>query len=184
MSKTGIIFAFGLGAAAGAVVTWLVLKKKYEQELQEEVQTFREVYSGRCTGPKESVEDISDEEEKNVEGFSDKEKAEFTQLLRRYDKGSKENDDEYDKKPYVIPPEDFDALTGYGLESLTYYADGVLADDDYEVIRDIDERIGRDSLKTFGQYEDDSVFVRNDKLKIDYEILLDVRKFSDVIKER
>ena len=46
----------------------------------------------------------------------------------------------------------------------------------------MDEIVGKESLNHFGEYEDDSVFVRNDRLKRDYEILLDQRNYSDVVK--
>ena len=38
-----------------------------------------------------------------------------------------------------------------------------------------------DALNHFGEYEDDSVFVRCDERKCDYEILLDQRSFSEVV---
>ena len=68
--------------------------------------------------------------------------------------------------------------------SLTYYSDGILTDDDDVPITDVDEVVGSESLETFGEYEDDSVFVRNDKLKCDYEILIDQRKYSDVVNRK
>ena len=62
----------------------------------------------------------------------------------------------------------------YETVSLTYYSkDNVLTDDNDEIVDDVDEIIGQDSLKHFGEYEDDSVYVRNDRRKCDYEILLD-----------
>ena len=85
-------------------------------------------------------------------------------------------------KPYVIPPDEFDELDGYEVISLTYYADGVLTDDYNEPVEDVENTVGSDSLTHFGEYEDDSVFVRNDNLKVDYEILADMRKYSDVVK--
>lgn len=44
----------------------------------------------------------------------------------------------------------------------------------------MDDIVGTESLTHFGEYEDDSVFVRNDKVKCDFEILPDQRNFSDV----
>ena len=67
--------------------------------------------------------------------------------------------------------------------SLTYYADGVLADENDEVIEDVEDAVGIDSLNHFGEYEDDSVFVRNDARKCDYEILLDQRTYSEVVED-
>jgi hypothetical protein len=48
----------------------------------------------------------------------------------------------------------------------------------------VDDVVGFESLNRFGEYEDDSVFVRNDRLKCDYEILLDRRKYSDVVNKK
>lgn len=190
MSKLGVIFAFSLGAGAGAFVTWKVLKKKYDQQLQEDVEVFREVYTNRPIPEnreenlysEDSAEDTADEPKHSTKSEDDA----FQMLLKKYDRKSEaKEEDEYGEKPYVIPPEEFDTLDDYDVVSYTYYADGVLVDDDHKVVTDmmIDKCIGRDSLKSFGMYEDDSVFVRNDRLKIDYEILADVRKFSDVIKQ-
>ena len=188
MNKLGMIVAFSLGAAAGSVVTWKLLKNKYEQEVQEAVETYRDVYSNRPI-PEQRTEELYSEEAPVEEPKPEPEKEDtghLDQILKRYVKTAevKKEDEEYGIKPYVITPEEFDQLDDYDIVTYAYYADGVLANDEYEVVTDIDRKIGRDSLKTFGQYEEDSVYVRNDRLKIDYEILLDVRKYSDVIKER
>ena len=66
---------------------------------------------------------------------------------------------------------------------MNYYADGVLADDFDVVIDDVENTVGEDSLTHFGEYEDDSVFVRNDERELDYEILKDMRRFEDIPKE-
>lgn len=86
------------------------------------------------------------------------------------------------EKPYVIAPEEFGEMDDYETVSLTYYSDGVLTDDFDNEIEDVEGMVGEDSLDHFGEYEDDSVFVRNDRYKTDYEILLDLRKYSDVKK--
>ena len=86
------------------------------------------------------------------------------------------------ERPYVIKPEEFGEFEEYETISLTYYADQVLADDNNEPVEDVEETVGFASLGHFGEYEDDSVFVRNDRLKCDYEILLDSRNYADVRK--
>ena len=85
-------------------------------------------------------------------------------------------------KPYVIRPEEFGEIEEYECISLTYYHDKVLADGDDVMIKDVEDLIGSESLSHFGKYEDDSVFVRNDRIKCDFEILLDDRKYSEIIK--
>ena len=68
------------------------------------------------------------------------------------------------------------------LSSLTYTADGVLLDDMNEIVDDIEEVVGEDSLEHFGEYEDDPVYVRNDAKKCDYEILLDQRNYQEIFE--
>lgn len=161
MSKSSIIFAFLTGAVAGSVAAWVLLKAKYEKITRDEVAAFKETYSN-----------IKERERS-------KEKEDYEQLTEIYksDCSEKEENEEV-KKPYVISPEEFDEKD-YDVVSLTYYADDVLTDDWGEVV-DIENTVGRESLTHFGEYEDDSVFVRDDENKVDYEILLDERKYSEV----
>ena len=87
------------------------------------------------------------------------------------------------ERPYIITPEDFGEY-GYSTVSLTYYADDVLTyEDDDELIDNRDEIVGDDAVNHFGEYEDDSVFVRNDAKKCDYEILYDQRNYHDIYPE-
>lgn len=186
MNKGSIfVLAFSLGAAAGAVVSWKLLKTKYEQIAHEEIDSVKEVFSERFRemGEKEECEES---EENNIShSINNKpDLFEYTSRIQKegYANNNKEGDDNMEEKPYVISPDEFDT-NDYETESLTYYSDRVLTDDWDNVIDndDIDELIGLDSLNHFGEYEDDSVFVRNDLLKTDYEICKDLRKYSEVI---
>lgn len=182
-NKLCYIFTFAAGAAIGSAVTWKFLKTKYEKIAQEEIDSVKEVFSKR----EEPVEeDISEEPEKEVEEKSELPSIEYyKELVRnRYGKELEEKEEVKNvSKPYVIPPDEFGDLLEYDTISLTYYADGVLTDDMDEPVEDVDDVVGIDSLNCFGEWEDDSVFVRNDKYKAYYEILLDERKYSDVVNE-
>ena len=88
-------------------------------------------------------------------------------------------DEETVEKPYVIAPEE-SWEQDYPTITLTYYeGDGVLADDNDKIIDNIDELVGEDFADHFGEYEDDSVYIRNDAFKIYYEILRDYGKYWD-----
>lgn len=181
MNSAKFVFAFSLGAAVGAVVSWRILKAKYDQIIEEEAESFRELLAREraktCDG-----EDAPDpvEEVTEVEAYANK-VAEAGYVKYSNIKENKGGDtDVNDEKPYrVIEPEEFGEEDGYERVSLTYYADGVLTDEMDEIVDDVEGTVGVDSLTHFGEYEDDSVFVRNDTLKIDYEILKDQRKYSD-----
>ena len=83
--------------------------------------------------------------------------------------------------PYVISPDEFDELDGYTPISLTYFADGVLSDENGVIIDDVEEIVG-DGLNHFGEYEEDAVYVRNDAKRCDYEILKDEREYDEFRK--
>lgn len=87
--------------------------------------------------------------------------------------------------PYVISQEEF--INGnkyYDKTTLNYYDDGILEDEiTEEIIDDIDAVIGRDSLTKFGEYEDDVVFVRNERLSTDYEVVRQYRDFAQIPRD-
>jgi hypothetical protein len=175
-------FIFALGAGLGSIVTWKVLKNKYEQLAQEEIESVKEVFSRlRNTVKEEPDQEVEPESVDTADKYDEVLESEgYTSYsdVKTEKKGDATVID--DGGPYVIAPEEFGENDEYEAISLVYFADGVLADDQYEPVDDVDSIVGQDSLTHFGEYEDDSVFVRNDELKADYEILLDTRRYSDL----
>ena len=171
MDKELIInaFIFAVGAAIGSAVTWRLLRKKYEKLADEEIESVKKIYSERYDNndqddyeeivDDDDVKDLADIISKN--GYS--EESEVSELMNR---------------PYVISPDEYDE-NDYETETLYYYPDGVLTDVYDNPITDIEETVGKESLTRFGEYEEDSVFVRNDDLETDYEILLQADNYKD-----
>ena len=193
MNKTKNFMLFVLGVAVGSVVTWRYVEKKYERVAQEEIDSVKEVFSKRETDVTEDDEVIREKasnakEKPNIVEYAAKLREQgYTNYSDVEPETKKEeaNEESMDiDTPYVIQPEEVGEFDDYEIIGLTYYADQVLTDEDDKLVEDIEDTIGFDSLSRFGEYEDDSVFVRNDRLKCDYEILLDQRKYSDVIKRR
>ncbi len=175
------VLAFMVGAGMGSICAWKLLKRKYERIVQEEIDSVKAAYATR-----ESIEKAG---KCFLEGFHDgivkvaKERTQDNGDFKKYVSIIEDRKEEaFVEKPYIISPEEFGEFEEYEKISLTYYADQVLADENDEEVDDVDEIVGGDSLTHFGEYEDDSVFVRNDRLKCDYEILLDQRNYSDVIR--
>lgn len=83
--------------------------------------------------------------------------------------------------PYVIKPEDF-GMFGYEDICLTYYSDGVLADDHDDLVEYPEQVVGTEWRREFEQGET-VVYVRNDARKCDYEIALDFRTYTDIVDE-
>lgn len=182
------VLMFAAGAVVGSAVTWKVLKTKYDQIVQDEIDSVKETFMSVFTAKDEVTEESEEEEEErpsqvNWEELEDldeeeTELEEYANLTNLYssEKGGAEK---VAKKPYVISPYDFGEIDEYRKIDLTYYADGVLEDEDGEIVTDVDELIGAGSLNTFGDYEDDAVFVRNERLMTDFEILRDYRTYEE-----
>lgn len=186
------LLIFTTGAAIGSAVTWKLLKTKYEQIAQDEIDSVKEVFSRRFEEESEDIDESDDEDEEyNYEPTEDDKASsnniikemKYTSYSKKKNKNSKrkhsKNEDE-ELVPYVISPDDF-GDNGYDTESFTYYADDVLANDYDEIIEDRELLIGNYSLSSFGTYEEDIVHVRNDETQTDYEICRVNEKYSDVV---
>ena len=181
------IIVFAAGAVIGSAVTYKFVKNKYERITQEEIDSVKETYARNNLGENvgkgstEGCEGIKNEI-REIKDIVDSEVNRLKTILDEngyVDYSTPKGKKVTSMNPYVISPDEFSENEDYETESLTYYSDGILADDRDNII-DIDMIVGRESLNHFGEYEDDSVFVRNEELKTDYEILLDTRRYSDI----
>lgn len=173
------ILMFTLGAAAGSLLTWKLVEQKYKQIADEEIESVREMYRKR-SGLAQEMRDpkITKEEKEELE--------KQVQELNYIQNEEETEDDlftvqtEIDEgvKPYVIIPEEYNEKEGYDARSWTLYTDYVLTDEDDNIIGDPESMIG-DGLDHFGEYDDYAVYVRNDDLKCDYEILKHNKSYSE-----
>lgn len=192
MNKTNFAM-FLAGATVGAATAWVCLRKRYEQIAQEEIDSVKAAFAEKK--PVFTNENRIDEQAENQH------KADIAKLKPdlvnyaaklqeegyvNYTEHSKKNTEEKKEEPmpdtpYVISPDEFGASDNYAQISLVYYdSDEVLADEEDEIVEDIAGTVGEDFAEHFGEYEDDSVFVRNDRLRCDYEICKDNRSYADV----
>ena len=90
------------------------------------------------------------------------------------------------QRPYVIMPDQFvNEHTEFDKTTLMYYSDDVLVEEmTREIITDIDSAIGTESLNHFGEFEDDVVYVRNEKISTDYEIIYNDVPFVNLYDDR
>ena len=205
------VLMFTVGAAVGSAVTWAVVRERYKRIADEEIASVREEYIDLMTKMKtklkedtekdqvdESAEAIIDDypEEDYGHVYDNEQKKEYYKIASMYrnsddDDETDEEGDEMDQDedevqyidgPYVISPDDFSCSPpGYNAEALTYFADGILADD-WGMIKDLDETIGEDAINHFGEYTEDIVYVRNEATEIDYEVTKDPRTYVDMLR--
>lgn len=179
-TKIGYISMFVIGAASGSFSTWYFLKTKYEKIAQDEIDSVKSAFikqkSNNLDCDRNEVAEKIKEAEKIMENNNYTSNSE--------NDSNEEEEGDYMEKPYIISPEEYDEMDEYETVSLTYYADDVLADSiTDEIVEDREDIVGKFESH-FGEYEDDSVFVRNDKYRCDYEILKDERNYADVTSKK
>ena len=191
-------FIFLAGAVIGATTAQFCLEKRYKQITQEEIDSIKTVYTVKKEPTSHDTVNEATREEKQSKTVEMKpdlinyatklHKEGYINYTEHSEKKIEEKKEEGDMSdiPYIISPDDFDNGNDidHTMISLVYYnGDKVLADEQNEVIEDIADTVGEDFAEHFGEYEDDSVFVRNERLKCDYEIQKDNRSYSDVVNE-
>ena len=90
-----------------------------------------------------------------------------------------------EKKPYIIAYEEYhEDFDHHEKDTLTYYAgDDTLADSMDEIVDDSDYKIGENGLDFFGwrSYDENVVYVRNENIGVDFEVLHDPGRYSHVV---
>lgn len=174
--------SFFSGLVIGGVGTYFILakrlNKKYADRADEEIKSVSEFY-------KRKKEDISNDKINSLREKPD---------IRTYRNVIEQEEYAYgidqhpisEKEPYLIDPDSFGEFDSYDTISMTYYNDGFLVDDVSNSPVSADETITIEALDHFGDpkygYEEEEIYVRNEKLKIDYEITRTDSKYSDEIE--
>lgn len=206
--KVSLAIAFALGAGTGVVGTYYYMRNKIDSEVMEETQKIKDYYGvsaayrNRENDVKETNDDICEPEdptdrdaesgESDISDDTDREPYRVgTRPITRYDrmyKGSGADvarepncTAEQQRTPYTISPMEFqNDRRHYEKTSVFYYEDDeTLASEEDEVLP-IETTIGYAALKEFGEYEDDVVYVRNELLEIDYEV---IREHANFLKD-
>ena len=162
---------FAAGAAVGSLATWKLLEDKYKKIADEEIESVKDLYSEKMKNIDEENKELYKKVTDDL-GYSDNDN----------ESSNEENKEEFNdmEKPYVISPEEFGEDENYELSSLTYYSDGTLTDGYDNIIENVDFVVGKDFASHFGEYEDDSIFIKNDETQTYYEILKVKEQYSDV----
>ena len=201
------IIVFTMGAAVGTLISWKILEKKYKQIADEEIESVKNSYRTR-KAELQLVEHYVETDDMNNtvrehKRFAaiDKKTSEDVEIKEEYkeeiekvgyyfsDEGvtadiytvKVDQPDEY-VKPFVIAPEEYGEYKNFETKEWTYYSDFVLVDEIGEIVTNPELIIG-DALEHFGDYEDDSVCVRNENIECDYQILKHEKTFSEINKE-
>lgn len=204
--KEGGLFLLGaaIGLSGGIAIGWGLaskrLRTKYQDLADEEIASMKGHYNAKAAAAEERekkpltevVEELgykaqppghvayhevgSEPEKTNVFDLPQPEPAE---LAEEVDVFQMERDPDV---PYIIHKEEYNSTPeGYEQHTLTYFeGDDVLSNERDHIIEDQDEVIGLGNLSKFGIGSGDPniVYIRNEKLKVDVEVVHSDGRFA------
>lgn len=193
--KNFLIFAMGVGV--GALATYQLLKDKYEAIAQEEIESVKQVFGRGETKEGDRDGDVVDEDYARPDMPNIEEKSRYKKIVKKYvpyntvrEGGPSGLVDSFKAAEsslipcYVISMEAFsNDNPDYDKISISYYEDDdTLADEQDEIMQEVEGTIG-EALLCFGDQSDDPdvVYVRNERLSIDYEVVRLHRSYQEAV---
>ena len=189
--------AFVAGAIVGSFVTkkYIEYKSQINDEAEYEECETKETITEEANDTSVENEETSNDEIKiksvddeaykkllaNLQYSVEKEAEDFIErMIPRQDEVRDTS------KPYNIAPEEFEEIDEYDSDEYTYYADGYVTDSYGMPISDEDilNTIGEDFDTYFGSYDDDQIWIRNERLRMDFSVVRDIDRFVDVAPPR
>ena len=181
-----------VGALAGAGIAYLVQRKAFENKLSHEVDAVKAFYNRKLKSLLEpgNATDEPSEAPGDLAGTGDNEDVGTSPVGDRADERAEVTEEQILPEarktlaPYIISAEEFsDTPDGYQQLTMTYFAeDGILTDDKDQPVPDIAGTTGVLDRKFGGLSADPNIcYVRNRKLEVDFEVVLDRRSYMDVV---
>ena len=196
------LLIFFAGAAVGAGGAYFFLKDKMEAKTQDEIRSVQKSFAHRLDemekryeaelsqykDDKKTAENIVDQNyvPEDKSSYNKEELSDFRANHETNYSGTnpetivkEEPSDIYPTEessreyPFVISPDIFDSRSDNQQMTLTYYKKSNCLVNEYGEELNIYDTVGEESLKHFGEFEDGVVYVRNNHLGCDYEVILD-----------
>lgn len=176
-----LIFVGGLlaGTITGFFIGKIFYKKKYEYLANEEIESVREAYQNDVSAD-DTPFDISPSKNENLSNIKS-----YGEIINEYSsKKEMPPVEEAMTKSYIISPDRFGEECDshgneYALITLLCYKDGIITyEDSNDICTNAYEILGCDPMDHFGEYEEYTVYIRNDELCIDYEILFEPNYYN------
>ena len=201
MNKLLPIATFIGGALVGAIVGWSAHKKKYEDQLETETESIRKAYEkkyvkiSKADLPK--VEDtayMSEEEFKDYVNKRVEAKKEYNKITAQYQPEGEvvtpdmTLEERAAAQPELIYAQDYteeqDNGEKYDGIELLWFKDDRLATEAEMELLDVATTIGWDAIAQFDKTGLSTIYVRNHRLKVDYEVFKYDGTYEELLAER
>lgn len=192
------LFIFLAGVAVGTSAACFVIKPYLEQQMNEKIESVEMAFRAKNTlNTAKNVQDTKGTHETPKNGISEASKGILEQKIDHFGYNSINDavldeetgldigcvDEQYAEKespnddgkraPYIIDSDEFASNTPYNNQvTMTYFPNQkILIDDITGEFEDIESSVGQINMNLFADGDDDVVYIRNDNLSIDYEVI-------------
>lgn len=173
--------SFAIGGISGFLFANHVLKKKYDKIVEEEVESIKASFR------KYQIDQESEEEIEAV-------KQEYEELVDNLGYSTISEDmveespepNENEVHHMIISEDQFGKIEDYETITLLLLQDGVMVDDDYDRMSDeeIQWAVGDVDLKAFAKSDAETMYIRNNRIKVYYEIVKDDQTYAEVVQSK
>ena len=201
MNKLLPIATFIGGAVIGTLVGWSAHKKKYEDQLEAETESIRKTYEkkyvkiSKADLPKvEDTVDMTEEEFKDYVNKRAEARKEYHKITAQYQPEGEvvtpnmTLEERAAAQPELIYAQDYgteqDTGETYDCVELMWFKDERLATEAEMEILDVATTIGWDAIAQFDKTGLNTIYVRNHRLKIDYEVFKYDDTYEELLAER
>lgn len=189
--------AFGIGslvgAAVGTGVTYYFVNKKADERIDAEIASVKEIYKNRkpldISKIKEEMKEEVIKEQASKANLNKPAIQAYSSLAKQYESEVEETEEKEEEEPKkereaiieTINADEYGELMdeGYTSEELMYYADNVLATNNYEIV----PNVYGDLDKEFERSGEDEIYFRNHIDKEDVAISRSEKTYAEDIAD-
>ena len=165
-----------LGLVTGAIAAYKITSDHYEKIVSDLEDDFDESVFGDDEGVQvsELEEDVNVYEPlKTSHNIPKTPLKDYANKLKETGYIGGENPEKDQNSPYIIRNDQFGLDNEYDLVALAYHSNDILVNEVGEIIPEPSELIDPDALEQLGEDKADVVYVRNEKLKTEFEIIFE-----------
>lgn len=173
---------FGAGALVGAIGSYVGLKVVFDRVLEEQKtlakeEAKQELMEARVKKQDSKNDDEPDEKEtnKHIPESTLTAPPEYHEVVNYTHYYKDKETDTMEQEIERIDYEAFCENNGYEKRFITYLENGNIFIDEYDEQMDLSilDLIGEENLGHFGEYEERTLFVRNNRIQVDFELCIE-----------
>ena len=183
------ILAFVGGIAIGAVSSYVVVKKQYEQKMNDQIDELRTMYDERVEkieASRKALDEMNAKKQEMMHELEEKVKQDEETPVGPTDYNSISKPKKQAAKAGNVPikiiteSEAQHYSKDYEIVGLTLYSDDVLIDDETEnIIEDYADWIGMNGIDDIRKSDGESIYILNEEREAIYDITVIDERFGD-----